>query len=168
FVEVVMGAHDITANEPSQVTERSTHFFTHENWNSFTLKNDIALIKLPNPVSFNGYIQPVSLPSSDVAVGTIVTPTGWGRTSDTSGGIASKLQQVNVPIMSNANCDAVYGVVTDGNICIDSTGGKGTCNGDSGGPLNHGGKTYGITSFGAAAGCEAGYPDAFTRVHYFL
>ena len=29
--------------------------------------------------------------------------------------------------MSNSDCDAVYGNVNDGHICIDSTGGKGTC-----------------------------------------
>lgn len=40
--------------------------------------------------------------------------------------------------------------------------------GDSGGPLNKDGKTYGITSFGSSAGCEAGYPDAFTRVTQYL
>lgn len=40
--------------------------------------------------------------------------------------------------------------------------------GDSGGPLNKDGFTYGITSFGSSAGCEAGYPDAFTRVFNYL
>ena len=25
----------------------------------------------------------------------------------------------------------------------------------------------GLTSFGAAVGCEVGYPDAFTRISYF-
>ena len=40
--------------------------------------------------------------------------------------------------------------------------------GDSGGPLNYNGMTYGITSFGASVGCEKGYPDAFTRVNYYL
>ena len=27
-------------------------------------------------------IQPVKLPSTDISVGTVVTPTGWGRPSD--------------------------------------------------------------------------------------
>ncbi|KAK8405226.1 hypothetical protein O3P69_001653 [Scylla paramamosain] len=167
-VEVVMGAHNIRQNEPSQVTMTSTNFFTHEQWNSFNLKNDLALIRLPKAVSFNGNIQAVSLPASDVAVGTIVTPTGWGRPSDSSGGTSNVLREVDVPIMSNADCNAIYGIVGAGQICIDSTGGKGTCNGDSGGPLNHAGKTYGITSFGSSAGCEKGYPDAFTRVNHYL
>nr|ANG56302.1 chymotrypsin-like serine protease [Eriocheir sinensis] len=167
-VEVVMGAHNIRLNEDTQVSMTSTDFTVHEDYGPFFIRNDIAVIKLPSAVSFTTEIQPVALPSSDIAVGTIVTPTGWGKSSDSASGISNVLREVDVPIMSNAACDAIYGTVTDGNICIDATGGKGTCNGDSGGPLNYGGKTYGITSFGAAAGCEAGYPDAFTRVTYFL
>ena len=40
--------------------------------------------------------------------------------------------------------------------------------GDSGGPLNLDGTTYGVTSFVASAGCESGLPHGFTRVTYFL
>nr|P00771.2 RecName: Full=Brachyurin; AltName: Full=Collagenolytic protease [Leptuca pugilator]1AZZ_A Chain A, COLLAGENASE [Leptuca pugilator]1AZZ_B Chain B, COLLAGENASE [Leptuca pugilator] len=168
FVDVVLGAHNIREDEATQVTIQSTDFTVHENYNSFVISNDIAVIRLPVPVTLTAAIATVGLPSTDVGVGTVVTPTGWGLPSDSALGISDVLRQVDVPIMSNADCDAVYGIVTDGNICIDSTGGKGTCNGDSGGPLNYNGLTYGITSFGAAAGCEAGYPDAFTRVTYFL
>ncbi|XP_047486378.1 chymotrypsin BI-like [Penaeus chinensis] len=168
FVEVVLGAHNIRENEASQVSIVSTDFFTHENWNSWLLTNDIALIKLPSPVSTNSNIKTVRLPSSDVSVGTTVTPTGWGRPSDSASGISDVLRQVNVPVMTNDECNSVYGIVGDGVVCIDGTGGKSTCNGDSGGPLNLNGMTYGITSFGSSAGCEKGYPAAFTRVHYYL
>jgi len=54
FVDVVMGAHNIRENEDTQVTMTSTDFFTHENWNSFLLTNDLALIRLPNAVEFTG------------------------------------------------------------------------------------------------------------------
>lgn len=43
-------------------------------------------------------------------------------------GTSDVLRQVDVPVMTNADCDAVYGIVGDGVVCIDSTGGKGTCN----------------------------------------
>jgi len=168
FVDVVMGAHNVHETEPTQVSRMSLNFFTHENWSSFLLVNDIALIRLAEPITFNENIQPVKLPSSDVDVGTVVTPTGWGRPSDSAGGISDVLRQVDVPIIANDQCQETYGIVTGGNICIDATGGKGTCNGDSGGPLNYNGVTYGITSFGSSAGCEKGYPDAFTRVYHFL
>merc|ERR1712107_531963 len=65
--------------------------------------------------------------------------------------------------------------------CIDTTGGKGTCNGDSGGPLNmkfevvdkdgaagQKWKQVGVVSFGASAGCEVGYPAGFSRTEYYL
>ncbi|XP_071516903.1 chymotrypsin BII-like [Panulirus ornatus] len=168
FVQVVLGAHNIRLEEETQVTMTSTDFFTHEEWVFLYLLNDIALIKLPSAVNFTENIQPVKLPASDVSVGTVVTPTGWGRSSDLSDGTSSVLRQVDVPIIANDDCNDVYGMIVSGMVCINSSGGKGTCNGDSGGPLNLNGRTYGITSFGSSAGCEAGYPDAFTRVHHYL
>jgi len=168
LVDVVMGAHNINQDEDTQVKVTSYEFFVHEDWDSFNIVNDLALIKLPSPVSLNSNINTVGLPSSDLSVGDTVTPTGWGLDSDSASSISAVLRQVDVPIMSNSDCDAVYGIVGEGVVCIDTEGGKGTCSGDSGGPLNMNGKTYGITSYGASAGCEAGYPDAFTRVYKYL
>ena len=49
-----MGAHNVREEEDTQVSVVSRSFFTHENWNSWLLSNDIALIQLPAPVEFNG------------------------------------------------------------------------------------------------------------------
>ena len=49
---ILLGAHDRTVAEPSQVTVRSTSYTVHPGWNSATLANDLALIRLPNPVTF--------------------------------------------------------------------------------------------------------------------
>ena len=35
---------------------------------------------------------------------------------------------MTVPIISNSECDEVFGVIEDGVICISTEGGKGTCN----------------------------------------
>ena len=108
----------------------------------------------------------------------LVTCTGWGKPSDNAGGISPVLRMVeDRPIISNSDCNAIYGIVGSGVVCIDTTGGKGTCNGDSGGPLNMKSevtkagqkwKQVGIVSFGASAGCEVGYPSGFSRVEYYL
>ena len=37
------------------------------------------------------------------------------------------LREVDVPIMSNDECNNVYGLIADGHICTDSARGKGTC-----------------------------------------
>jgi len=170
IARMYLGAHNILRDEDTQVEVASHDFQIHENYDSNTLKNDIAYIRFPSPVTFNSNIQPIPLSvglDSDPGTNQIVTTIGWGQDSDSSSGISSVLREVDVPIMSNSDCDAVYGNVNDGHICIDSAGGKGTCSGDSGGPLIYNGIQVGLTSFGAAVGCEAGYPDAFTRISNF-
>merc|ERR1712098_775943 len=109
----------------------------------------------------------------------LVTATGWGKPSDNAGGISPVLRMVeDLPIITNSECNAIYGIVGDGVVCIDTTGGKGTCNGDSGGPLNmkfdvkDGAagpkwKQIGVVSFGASAGCEVGSPAGFSRTEYY-
>merc|ERR1711983_459094 len=104
---------------------------------------------------------------TDPAKGEMVEATGWGKDSDSAGGISPVLREVTVPVESNENCDAYYGIVKDSQICINAEGGHGTCNGDSGGPLTFNGVHVGLTSFGSSRGCESGAPDAFTRTSYF-
>merc|ERR1711936_1138183 len=118
--------------------------------------------------------------SSEPHRGEIPSYTGWGKPSDSAGGISPVLRMVeDRPIISNSECNAIYGIVGDDVVCIDTTGGKGTCNGDSGGPLNmkydvksgasgDKWKQVGVVSFGASAGCEVGYPAGFTRTEYYL
>merc|ERR1712112_105797 len=96
-------------------------------------------IRLPSKITFNDSIRPACLPTPDqvATAGDLVTPIGWGRLSDSAGSISPVLRMVeDLPIITNEECSAVYGIVGDGVVCIDTTGGKGTCSGDSGGPLN--------------------------------
>merc|ERR1711993_192520 len=137
FIEVVMGAHKIR-------------------------ENDICWIKLPETVELDANIQTVGLSSgSDPAKGEVVEATGWGKDSDSAGGISPVLREVTVPVESNENCDAYYGIVKDSQICINAEGGHGTCNGDSGGPLTFNGVHVCFPSFESSRGCESGAPDAF-------
>merc|ERR1711910_280769 len=140
YFDIMAGAHNVRASsEPHRVEITSYNGWTHPNWDHNTLANDIALIELPSPMEFNDYIKPSCMPmAGDSAdVGEMVTCTGWGKPSDSAGGISPVLRMVeDRPIISNSDCNAIYGIVGDGVVCIDTTGGKGTCNGDSGGPLN--------------------------------
>ena len=45
--EVILGAHNILQNEPTQVRITTTQKVVHPNWQPTTLANDIALLKLP-------------------------------------------------------------------------------------------------------------------------
>ena len=95
---------------------------------------------------------------------------GFGRFSDSSDYTSTYLLYANVPIINYSRCAQVFGsaYVNSNHVCVDGYGGRGSCSGDSGGPLtaviNGRNVQVGVVSFGAAAGCELGYPDVFTRV----
>jgi len=56
---VTLGAHAIDQNEPTQQIFISKHFIIHPKWDSKLVQNDVALIKLPNPVTLNGLYRPI-------------------------------------------------------------------------------------------------------------
>jgi secreted trypsin-like serine protease len=179
-ISVTLGAHNINQNEASQVEIAGASWIVHESWRPALIQNDIAVIKLVSRVTFNANISPACLAPSSIGAGIDVTVTGWGKPSDAATGISPVLRTVDVKTISNAVCADTYGgTITDGIVCIDTTGGRGSCNGDSGGPLTLTGKTVagtpnpracqvGIVSFGSSSGCEKGLPAGFTRVAYFM
>merc|ERR1711892_729920 len=176
--DIMAGAHNVRADsEPERVEISSYNGWTHPEWDTNTLANDLALIRLPEKIPLNDYISPSCLPTSELVAqeGDLVTPIGWGKPSDSAGGISPVLRMVvDLPIITNKACNDIYGIVGDGVVCMDTSGGKGTCSGDSGGPLGYFDESrerwieIGIVSFGASAGCEVGYPSGFTRTNYYL
>merc|ERR1712066_107465 len=119
---IMAGAHNVRASsEPHRVEITSYNGWTHPNWDHNTLANDIALIELPSPLAFNDYIKPSCMPmAGDTAdVGETVTCTGWGKPSDSAGGISPVLRMVeDRPIISNSDCNDIYGIVGEGVVCF--------------------------------------------------
>ncbi|XP_071452155.1 brachyurin-like [Hetaerina americana] len=176
---IILGAEDAYDNsENGRQTFQTEDVHVHENYDPDTVNNDISLLRLPNQVSFTDYVNFIALPprsmQSDDLVGDEVTVSGWGKPSDSSPGISQMLNYVSMKVMSNEECANTFGdIITPTKLCTDTTGGHSSCNGDSGGPLILQGQDgryveVGIVSFGASAGCEQGYPDAFTRVTSYL
>ncbi|NP_001088818.1 proteinase 3 L homeolog precursor [Xenopus laevis] len=160
-VTVVLGAHSLSANEATKQRFRINQVFEN-GFNPMNLENDIVILKLDRPVSVNGKVQVVSLPSAneDVPAGTQCVTAGWGRLA-TDGQRPDRLQELNVTVTSRDLC-------RPNNIC---TGvfmrQAGICFGDSGGPLVCDGVIQGITSF-IIRSCGNGVtPDFFSRVALF-
>jgi len=176
FFNIYLGAHNVRVAEDFRTEVIATDYYIHPGWNSFSLRNDIALIKLSAPIAFSDIIKPICLPpmTLDPAPGSILQLSGWGRPSDAVSSISPVLRKTNVTTMSNADCDAIYSIIYPGIICITTANdGHGSCNGDSGGPMSVVDEAgiftqAGIVSFGSSTGCETGYPDGFSRVPYFL
>ncbi|XP_050344614.1 trypsin-4-like [Nymphalis io] len=174
-ITVVLGSNTIFTGGHRIAT---TDIAVHPNWTPSNAANDIAVIRIPS-AAFTTVIQPIALPSGGQLVNNFVDwnalASGYGLTRD-GGSIptSQRLSSVNLSVITNAQCTAVYGTdfVHASNICTSGEGGRGTCQGDSGGPLavNIAGRQVliGVTSYGARAGCEAGFPAAFARVTSYV
>ncbi|KAK9534494.1 hypothetical protein VZT92_006936 [Zoarces viviparus] len=168
---VYLGRDTQQLSNANEVSRSLSEVIRHPDYDSQTNDNDIALLRLSSPVNFTDYIRPVCLaPSgSTFAAGTSCWVTGWGTIrTEIPLPFPQRLQEVQVPVVSNTQCDAVYGSITSNMICAGlDEGGKDSCQGDSGGPLvNRDGSRWtlvGVVSFGR--GCaEAGFPGVYTRV----
>jgi len=187
ILRVVAGVHDRT--DPTGTISNVASYKTHERYNlagEGTFGNDIAILTLSTPIAANGgNIQYASLPdnNNDLFFGRRGFISGWGRTGATNV-LPINLQKVEIEIISTAQCNTILAPVngasaTDRVVCLyDSTNQAGSCNGDSGGPLN---LKYpsaadtrqvvaGITSWGVSGPlqCLQTYPSVYTRTSAYL
>nr|DBA15755.1 TPA: hypothetical protein GDO54_003223 [Pyxicephalus adspersus] len=176
---VYLGKHSLqTADEPGSVAIAPEKIIVHEKWNSFFILNDIALIKLSQPVEVSDTIQPACLPA-DGAILANNAPcfvTGWGRLY-TNGPIADNLQQALLPVVDYETCSKSdwWGFqVRNTMVCAGGDGIVSGCNGDSGGPLNcqaasGSWEVHGVVSFGSGVSCNyEKKPTVFTRVSAYI
>uniref|UniRef100_A0A452V957 Chymotrypsin-C-like n=1 Tax=Ursus maritimus TaxID=29073 RepID=A0A452V957_URSMA len=175
---VALGKNNLVEDEEGSVFANVDSIVVHEKWNSFLVRNDIALIKLAEPVQLSDTIQVACLPEA----GSLLPQdypcyvTGWGRLW-TNGPIADELQQGLQPVVDHATCtqrDWWGTMVRDTMVCAGGDGIISSCNGDSGGPLNCQAESgiwevQGIVSFGSSLGCNTvKKPTVFTRVSSYI
>lgn len=176
-VSVRLGEHDLSVTEGSEQARGVIEIIAHDDYDSWTNDNDIALLRLASPVVLNERVAPIGLLSADdenilAAPGVSAYVTGWGTTAE-GGSAATKLMEVDVPVVSNSTCNSTYGIITGNMICAGyKEGGKDSCQGDSGGPLvvpdNRGGwQLAGVVSFGY--GCaRSGFYGVYTRASHYV
>ena len=52
-IQIVAGEHSLSGNDRTEQTRAVTRVIDHEDFSSFTLKNDVCLLKLATPLSLN-------------------------------------------------------------------------------------------------------------------
>jgi hypothetical protein len=135
----------VGTNNPYSALDGKKYFvlevIVHEGYNSSTLENDIALLRMRNPINYTG-ASPINLiSSSDVVDGATIPGvmswvTGWGLTSVNPKVFPTSLQKVQLPIVSNTTASAVWGTIPGTDLMAGyRNGNKDACSGDSGGPL---------------------------------
>jgi len=182
ILRVIAGLQD-RSNEANTQTSTLTGYIMHPQYGvgAPTFNNDIATLQLAVTITMDGNVQPATLPAdnSNQYVGDIVVLTGWGRTS-ASNVLPNLLQKVSIPVIAEAACNTalapVSGALTGpGQICVkDTANTAGSCNGDSGGPMNRGQVgsyiVVGVTSCGIQGGgaCLPTYPSIYSRTAFYL
>ncbi|XP_076594243.1 trypsin-2-like [Chaetodon auriga] len=160
----ILGDNHIWVNEFTEQYMPVDAIYWHESYDYQTLDYDIMMLKMAHPATFNQYVQPVALPKACPTPGEMCTVSGWGNIY-TDEGEVHLLQCVEVPILSDADCEGSYpGRVTDRMVCAGYLeGGMDACQGDSGGPLVCNGELQGIVSWGD--GCaQPNAPGVYTKV----
>ncbi|XP_017487917.1 PREDICTED: trypsin-1-like [Rhagoletis zephyria] len=156
------------------ITRRVVGVKVHNKYNRNTLENDICLLKLDKRVPLDHPLRPACMPNPSQSFHRKeATVVGWGTTSQ-DGRVASVLQEVNVPVITNEECrkTSYKNMIKSTMLCAGyvGKGGKDACQGDSGGPLVVRDRVYslaGIVSFGF--GCaRPDSPGVYTRVTKYL
>ncbi|CRK95878.1 CLUMA_CG009324, isoform B [Clunio marinus] len=154
----------------------------HPEYYAGTLDNDLAILKLSQPVDFSGtpHISPACLPDkfTDFSRQRCWT-TGWGKDNWEYGKYQNILKEVDVPIIDQNTCQnqlrqtrlGYNYVLNPGFICAGGEEGKDACKGDGGGPLvcerNGVWQVAGIVSWGIGCG-KANVPGVYVRVAHYL
>jgi prostatin (serine protease 8) len=149
-----------------------TQIFQHEAYEYLSTSTDIALVQIESvPDEFLRYILPLASDRNLLQHGDSVTVIGLGLTQD-GGEDAEVLQEVEVKIVDDETCDAMYdgdihrkSMICAGDVSQDA------CEGDSGGPLILLGESpaddiqVGVVSWGERCGDEA-HPGVYADVAY--
>lgn len=153
----------------------------HPQFNFASLKNDIALLFLRDPIIQSPNIATICLPPPNLrVVGSMCTASGWGKHSFKQGQHSSILKKIEMPLVPRSQCLMALKSTRLGSffnlhrsfICAGGEKGKDTCTGDGGSPLvcpieGQQGRfvQMGIVSWGIGCGDET--PGVYVNVKLF-
>ncbi|XP_075954631.1 vitamin K-dependent protein C [Anarhichas minor] len=140
---VRLGDYERHRDEGTEVTLRIEKTFKHPHYDSRTVDNDIALLRLQTPAPFSEFVTPVCLPGREMAErvlhlnGTVTVVTGWGKDNLENGSFSSALNVIEVPLVDRGVCARQMSHnISDNVLCAGVLGQRmDACEGDSGGPM---------------------------------
>ncbi|XP_048027529.1 uncharacterized protein LOC125255961 [Megalobrama amblycephala] len=177
---VYLGSQNISVSNPNEVSRGVQSIIIHPDYDPYQFTNDIALLRLSEPVNFTSYISPICLAANDSVfhTGTTCWSTGWGEIGFVGAEPNSgTLQELQINVVGNKECDCRFQdfpfwdiPITPTMICAGGETGKGTCFGGSGGPLQcKQGSVWilaGVTNLGISCYTN-NTPDSYARVSEF-
>lgn len=183
--EDILGAFGVTQIGENKTLAKVEKISIHPTYKNQHFINDIALLKTIDEINYSAFIQPISLPKSNLAANGNGNATVCGLgfvdlvlSTFESGTEPPVLQHQNTKILSRFECITgfekfffesphdwlrIMNILKSKAFCAFIDVGKGACNGDSGGPLITNDRLIGIVS--VTVGCANGYPDLYTNVY---
>jgi secreted trypsin-like serine protease len=165
---IVLGEHVRTPDGSAHRNNMDVeNFFEHEDFVWWSLQNDIALIKMVEPINVNISQWPVCPPDDFHYAQDVCSVSGWGSLYY-QGPSQLELRYTNVPVYWDDDCRDAYdeGWILPGMLCAGVLHERDACQGDSGGPLafkyNGRFELVGIVSWGED--CASSKPGVYTRV----
>uniref|UniRef100_A0A8C5M2M2 Coagulation factor VII n=1 Tax=Leptobrachium leishanense TaxID=445787 RepID=A0A8C5M2M2_9ANUR len=141
-LSVVLGEHKLSEDEGTEQERNISEIIVHKKYTGrkYNYNNDIALLKLDQPVNYTDYVVPLCLPLRLFAVRVLQsikysTVSGWGRLLE-GGATPDVLRHVQMPRVSIQECiQQTQMNISENMFCAGFTdGSKDACKGDSGGP----------------------------------
>ncbi|KFP28603.1 Coagulation factor IX, partial [Colius striatus] len=177
-VTAVAGEYNTNQDDHTEQRRKVVKILPHPTYDANVNKhhNDIALLELDSPLSFNSYVTPICLGNREFTntllkhgMGTV---SGWGSTLY-RGRPATVLQILKVPFVDRPTClKSTSTTILQNMFCAGfQDGGSDTCGGDSGGPYTTEieGTWFltGITSWGEEC-AKPGKYGIYTKVSKYL
>ncbi|MFK7853995.1 MAG: trypsin-like serine protease [Granulosicoccus sp.] len=172
-ISVLMGSTNL--NNPVNQPVGVSRIIPHENFNDFTLANDIALLEL----QIDALVPASDIDQQEIVLNDVAFIAGWGALDAPDNGqqqtFPTSLQGAFVRMLPGVDCalrfPAYGGELDASQLCAGSVAGMvDTCQGDSGGPLYRVSElnsqivsVAGITSFGIGCGSPTS-PGVYTNV----
>ncbi|NXR53388.1 ACRO protein, partial [Hippolais icterina] len=175
---VVTGATRLTQLGPEVQVRQIKQLRVHEHYTPGEERNDIALLKLDQPVVCSHYVQLGCVPDPSLKVSELKTCyiAGWGSTTIRPQRPSNVLQEAKVHLIDVELCNSSLGytgAIHTQNLCAGfPEGGIDPCQGDSGGPLvckdNSAAFFWlvGVTSWGKDC-VRANQPGVYTSIQHF-
>ncbi|XP_061097082.1 vitamin K-dependent protein C [Conger conger] len=140
---VRLGDYERFKFEGTELTVAVDKAVSHPDYNTETVDNDIALLRLKDAAHYSPFIVPACLPDRGLAEGVLhrngtrTVVTGWGKQDELKKHFTSALSFINIPLLDHDQCaGSMENNVSRNMLCAGVLGRReDACDGDSGGPM---------------------------------
>ncbi|KAK9751324.1 Trypsin [Popillia japonica] len=139
-IQIQLGRYDLNLDSPGSQNHEVSAIYIHPSYSRINYANNLALIRLRNPVQYDDFVRPACLWKGDNTysnlVGTTGTAVGWGLNENQN--FTYKLRDFDLVLGSYKDCQfsdahAYFQYQSGGLYCAGFQNGTSICQGDAGG-----------------------------------